>query len=140
MNNEQRDQLIHRHTQQREIIHEELCKLISHPTADELFQIVRERLPHISLATVYRNLELLAQQGAITKLELCGQQRRFDGNAAQHAHIRCLGCGAVADVDVTPRETPLDEVRAGTDYCVTGQRTEFVGQCPRCQADSVSPN
>ncbi len=128
------DHITHRHSLQRDIILQELCKLTSHPTVDELFLIVRERLPHISLATVYRNLELLAEQGVILKLELAGHQRRFDGWAEPHAHIRCEACGAVADVACEPAQTPLDEVQQHTDYLVTGQHTEFVGQCPRCQA------
>ncbi|MCE5239867.1 transcriptional repressor [bacterium] len=128
----------HRHSRQRDIVLEELCKLTSHPTVDELFLIVRERLPRISLATVYRNLELLAEQGVILKLELAGHQRRFDGWAAPHAHIRCEACGAVADVDVEPAQTPLGEVQQHTDYLVTGQHTEFAGQCPRCQATTAT--
>ena len=122
-----------RRSRQREIILEELRKLTSHPTVDELFLIVRERLPRISLATVYRNLELLAEQGAVLKLELAGHQRRFDGWAAPHAHIRCEACGAVADVDVEPAQTPLAEVQKRTAYRVTGQHIEFVGECPQCQ-------
>jgi Fur family ferric uptake transcriptional regulator len=131
--------LTHRHTQQREVILQELCVLTSHPTADELFQIVRRRLPRISLATVYRNLQLLAEQGVIARLELPGQPQRFDGMAARHTHIRCLHCDAVADLDIQPRETPLAEVQQHTDYQVTDQRTEFVGQCPRCQGGLPVP-
>ena len=133
MNTVRSHHLIPRHSRQRDVILHELCQLTSHPTVDELFLLVRERLPRISLATVYRNLELLADQGVIAKLELAGHPRRFDGRAARHAHIRCLNCGAVADVDIEPRETPLAEVQERTDYHVTDQHTEFVGKCPRCQ-------
>jgi len=121
-----------RRSRQRDVILYELRELTSHPTVDELFLIVRERLPRISLATVYRNLDLLAEQGAIARLELAGHQRRFDGRTARHTHIRCLNCGAVADVDIQPRETPLDEVQARTAYHVTDQHIEFVGRCPQC--------
>ncbi len=133
MNKDTSNHQTHRHTQQREVILEELCKLESHPTVDELFLIVRERQPRISLATVYRNLELLAEQGVVQKLELAGHQRRFDGWAERHTHIRCLNCGAVADVAIEPRRTPLQEVQERTDYRVTDQHIEFVGQCPECQ-------
>lgn len=122
----------HRHSHQRDVILEELRAAPTHPTADELYQRVRQRLPQVSLATVYRNLELLAEEGQIQKLELSGQQRRFDGEAAGHTHIRCLSCGAVADLDIEPARTPLAEVRACTDYDVTGQRIEFTGRCPKC--------
>ena len=125
-------QSIHRHSHQRDVILEELRAAPTHPTADELYQRVRQRLPQVSLATVYRNLELLAEEGQIQKLELSGQQRRFDGEAAGHTHIRCLNCGAVADVPVEPVQTPLEQVQGHTNYDVTGQRIEFLGRCPEC--------
>jgi superoxide reductase len=129
----------HRHTRQRETILRELGALDTHPTADELHQIVRETMPQISLATVYRNLELLAAQGVIQKLELPGRQRRFDARAALHAHIRCLGCDCVADVDVPVGATPLDEVQKATRYRVLRQRVEFEGLCPDCCAAGDAP-
>ena len=67
-------------TIQRQTICEELCKLTSHPTADELYDIVKKRMPQISLGTVYRNLEQLAECGVILKLETAGRQKRFAGN------------------------------------------------------------
>ena len=85
-------------TIQRQTICEELCKLTSHPTADELYDIVKKRMPQISLGTVYRNLEQLAECGVILKLETAGRQKRFDGNPAPHHHIRCKVCGAVRDL------------------------------------------
>src|SRR5574340_808335 len=88
-----------RRTRQREVILEELQKVKSHPTAVGLHDLVRRRLPKISLGTVYRNLELLAKAGVIRKLETAGAEARFDGNAGQHHHIRCVGCGRVDDVE-----------------------------------------
>jgi Fur family ferric uptake transcriptional regulator len=123
-----------RRSHQREVILAELAKLRTHPTADELCQIVRRRLPRVSLATVYRNLEVLAEQGLIARLELSGQQWRFDGRKDPHSHIRCVTCGAVADLDLTPTPTPLPEVQRHTDYAVAGQHTEFAGLCPACRA------
>jgi Fur family ferric uptake transcriptional regulator len=67
-------------TRQRKVILEEIRKTDSHPTADELYQRVRQRLPHVSLGTIYRNLETLAASGLIQKLEMGGSQKRFDGN------------------------------------------------------------
>ena len=73
---------LQRNTRQRQVILEELQKLTSHPTAAVLYDIVRRRLPKISLGTVYRNLELLARMGMVQKLELAGGEARFDGNVA----------------------------------------------------------
>ena len=67
-------------TAQREAILEELRSVDTHPTADELYVMLRRRMPQISLGTVYRNLEQLSQLGVIQKLATTGKQKRFDGN------------------------------------------------------------
>jgi len=127
-----------RNTRQREVILEELRKLSSHPTAVGLYEIVRRRLPRISLGTVYRNLELLAEMGTIQKLDLAGAQARFDGNPGCHHHVRCTGCGRVDDVS----GAPLDLDKLGYDdsdgYLVLAYRLELMGICPRCRGQSRS--
>ena len=87
-----------RMTKQREIILEELKKLKTHPTASDLYDIVRKRLPKISLGTVYRNLEILAEMGLIKKLEVAGKEKRWDGDISKHYHFRCVKCGKVEDI------------------------------------------
>lgn len=91
-----------RHSRQRDIILEEVRRGKTHPSAQEVYDRVRPRLPKISLGTVYRNLEQLAAHGLIRKLELPGDQRRFDGDVSEHYHIRCLVCGRVDDVPGPP--------------------------------------
>jgi len=120
-------------TKQRQIILEELQKVRSHPSANEVYALVRRRLPRISLATVYRNLELLAATGLIRKLALAGSQNRFDGTIDNHYHIRCLRCDRVDDVLCSP--LPLVEEASITlnGYQLVGHRLEFFGVCPRCQ-------
>jgi len=67
-----------RKTEQRAVILDELRKCRNHPGADELYARVRGRLPRISLATVYRNLELMAARGLIRRLDPAAGSRRFD--------------------------------------------------------------
>jgi Fur family ferric uptake transcriptional regulator len=128
-------------TCQRQIILEELGKVTSHPTADEVYQMVRRRLPRISLGTVYRNLEVLSQHGLIQKLELGGTLRRFDGNVDSHYHIRCIHCGRVDDLPVVQ---PLDEIRgrvqSQSDYRILSCCLVFEGVCPDCSRHGGSSN
>jgi Fur family ferric uptake transcriptional regulator len=128
-------------TCQRRVILEELRKLDTHPSADELYAIVRRRLPRISLGTVYRNLEVLTRQGEIQKLELCGSQKRFDGRPDNHYHIRCSVCGRVIDAPVSFAPGLEAQVRQVTDFKILGHKLEFIGICPHCQqADSPVPH
>jgi len=127
----------HRNTQQRRVILEELRGLPSHPTASDLHQRVRSRLPKISLSTVYRNLQLLAEMGTIRKLEMGGSEARFDGDLDHHCHVRCVRCGRLDDY----REVPHHVVHsltggrvAGPDgYDILGYQLEFSGICPECR-------
>jgi Fe2+ or Zn2+ uptake regulation protein len=121
-----------RMTHQREIILQELCKCTNHPAADELHLRVKKKLPRISLATVYRNLETLAEAGVIKKIEITGRQKRFDWDLRQHNHIYCVQCHRVDNILLEPGvETLRPEDDRG--YAITGFRIEFVGLCPACQ-------
>ena len=121
-----------RMTRQRQIVLEELHKNHSHPTASEVYQRVRRRLPRISLGTVYRNLEMLSEHGHIRKLELSGAQKRFDGTLSEHYHVRCFKCGQISDVSMKTVTALEEELRETCDYKIIGHRLEFIGLCPKC--------
>jgi Fur family ferric uptake transcriptional regulator len=123
-----------RMTTQRRVILEELRKVDTHPTADRVYEMVRKRLPRISLATVYRNLEFLADRGLVQKHELGGSQRRFDGNPGNHYHLRCIRCGKLDDAPISPVSAMEDALREDTEYEIVGHRLEFLGICPTCRA------
>ena len=120
-------------TNQREVILEELRSVKTHPTADELYDMVRQKLPRISLGTVYRNLEWLTNQGVVQKIEVGGRQKRFDGNPEEHYHIRCIGCGKVDDVELSQLENLDSSIGAPNGYKVLGHHLEFIGLCPACR-------
>lgn len=122
-----------RMTPQRKILIEELRKLYTHPTADELYEVVRKRLPHISLGTIYRNLEILSRKGIIRKIELGGTQKRFDGDLEIHQHIRCTECGRIDDLPAGTAVTRCNmDLIEQTGYKVIENRVEFIGICPEC--------
>ena len=120
-------------TTQRQIILEELSKVKTHPTASELYDMVRKRLPRIGLGTVYRNLELMAENGMILKLEVGGTQKRFDATTEDHYHIRCSECGRVDDIDIPVIDSLVESAAKTTSYQILGHHVEFTGICPDCQ-------
>ena len=126
-----------RQTTQRQVILEELSNVTSHPTANEIYHMVRKRLPNIGLGTVYRNLELMASNGIILKLEVGGHQKRFDATTTAHQHIRCVSCDKVDDINLTLRENINQEASAATDFQVLGHHIEFSGLCSACREDNT---
>lgn len=130
----------YRMTRQRKVILQALRKnLVIHRSADEVYEIVREQLPRISLGTVYRNLEILCELGEIQKLEFGGTLKRFDGNPAPHYHIRCTLCDRVDNVHLGPINNIEADIADATDYKILGHHLEFIGLCPECEANMVSP-
>ena len=120
-------------TEQRRVILDELHRTGSHPTADELYESVRKRLPSISLGTVYRNLEVLSEAGMIQKVETSGSQKRFDGVIGNHYHVRCVRCGRLDDIQSGPIAGIDSVVKSVHGYEIVSHRLEFLGVCPRCR-------
>ncbi|WP_417909862.1 Fur family transcriptional regulator [Candidatus Electronema sp. PJ] len=119
-------------TTQRQILLEELSKAKNHPTACELYDMVRKRLPRIGLGTVYRNLELMAETGIILKLEVGGSQKRFDAEIEPHYHIRCSRCSKVENIEVDVIQDIVEAAAKKTSYNIIGHHIEFSGECPEC--------
>ncbi|MBS1262668.1 MAG: Peroxide-responsive repressor PerR [Calditrichaeota bacterium] len=121
-------------TAQRKAVLDVLHRWHDHPTADEVFLRVRKLLPKVSLATVYRNLDVLAEQDEIQVIEFPGQPRRYDAVTRPHYHIVCVECGRVEDIhlDRVPDLGALVQ-RTGA-YEVLATRLEFEGRCSRCRA------
>jgi len=125
-------------TSQRKVILEEHRKVTSHPTATEIYDMVRERLPRISLGTVYRNLELLSSNAIIQKLDFGEAQKRFDGNPEPHYHISCSECGRVDDIHI-PLNRELEAKAADySGYEISGHHVEFRGVCPDCREKAAT--
>lgn len=123
-----------KYSKQRESIKNFLVTRYDHPTAETVYLNIRREFPNISLGTVYRNLNLLAEIGEIQKLSPGIGPDRFDGNPAPHYHFICRHCGCVMDLTVSG----LDHINilAGQDFDgeIEGHITYFYGVCPSCKA------
>lgn len=102
-----------------------------HPTAEELYRELNEQGHAISLATVYRNLRTLAQEGKVRELHGAGPDR-FDPNTHPHYHLLCLACGRVYDVE-TPYQNALDHLPLPPGFHVHRHELTFMGLCPKCE-------
>ncbi len=126
-------EILRRNTKQRRIVLEELRKVKTHPTADVLFRMLRRRLPDISFGTVYRNLNLLRDEGEVLELT-CGKYKcHYDGDTSIHYHFLCLKCKNVFDVDMPVLGNLDEEVSKRLKFQVVYHRVEFYGYCRDCK-------
>ena len=127
-----------RSTRQRKVIFEELCKLTTHPTADEMYQIVKKKLPRISLGTVYRNLEVLSKTGAIKKLRFGEDSMRYDGNTKRHYHASCLSCGRLDDLPAGTFPIEDSAIKGNSDYKILSWELRVYGTCSECSDNGLT--
>jgi len=124
----------YRMTRQKRVILEVLKDTTSHPTADWVYEKVRRKIPNISLGTVYRNLNILKNQGEILELSYGKGFSRYDGTPDNHYHFTCESCGKVYDVDCPVAHNLDEEVEAGMGFKVAHHRLEFYGVCKDCSS------
>lgn len=121
------------YSRQRESILKIIKDSMDHPTVDYIYAEIKKEIPAISLATVYRNLNLLAEIGEIRRIETFDGATRFDYNTHNHYHFVCIKCNKVYDVpcDVAPE---LDsKVMELTGFKVLNHDISFQGICHECQ-------
>jgi Fe2+ or Zn2+ uptake regulation protein len=130
----------YRMTHQRRVILKELQKNCSHPTADEICELVRKRLPRISMGTVYRNHDVLSECRLIQKILSGRPQMRFDGNPREHYHIMSMHCGKLEDASLEVSDNILENLENAlgnlTNYGIFGHKLEFIGICGSCNGIS----
>lgn len=121
-----------RYSRQRELIYQAVMESKEHPTAEMVYQWLKPVNPNLSLGTVYRNLNLLAEEGILVRMPY--PVERYDACTAPHNHLRCEGCGRVIDLEL-PYDTGLDAAAEASAPEVTIHRHDmvFYGLCPKCR-------
>ena len=106
----------------------------AHPSADWVFEHVKQQVPDISLATVYRNLALFKEQGLINSLGTVNGVERFDGNTEPHVHFICTQCGGVQDLpEISVPEELNSAVARSSGGRVDNCQLSFTGICGECR-------
>lgn len=122
-----------RHSHQREQIREYLCSSMTHPSAEEIYQALKPRMPELSLGTVYRNLKLLEQMGQIRRAACVEGTERYDACCEDHMHFVCSRCGCVTDVPQIQVQKIRDALTLADGYSIGRLEMTVTGLCPRCQ-------
>ncbi|MEG1427630.1 MAG: transcriptional repressor [Oscillospiraceae bacterium] len=121
-----------RYSRQRELIEKAVKAQVVHPTADDIYAILKTANENISLGTIYRNLNLLAQTGVIKKLSMPSGSDRFDGELYEHYHVLCTECGQLFDVPLVTM-TELDaSIQEQTGVTPVSHQILIMGICTKC--------
>jgi Fe2+ or Zn2+ uptake regulation protein len=120
-------------TRQRVAVFNYLREVEHHPTAEEVYLAVKRKLPRLSLATVYKNLETLVECGTASKLTYGDGAARYDIRTDHHYHTRCLDCGKVRDFDSASGTELLRQLKPRSGFTVKDYRLELLGYCRDCR-------
>lgn len=104
-----------------------------HPTAEMIYQKVKEQYPTMSFATVYKSVEIFSKLGVIQVLNTGEDSFRYDAKTSEHPHIKCTKCGRVNDVSHLDARAMESLVENETGFKVNGHQFYFYGICPDCQ-------
>ena len=123
------------YSRQREVILETLKGVNTHPTAEELYELVNKKYPKISKSTVYRNINILVESNVIRKIKMLSGADRFDYICKEHYHAICEKCGKVFDFDYSFNKEELKEIiKNQTGIITDADNIAIYGICEECNS------
>jgi Fur family peroxide stress response transcriptional regulator len=120
-------------TPQRLAIYEVLKNCNMHPTAETIYNIISSDYPTMSLATVYKTLDLLKETGIIQELNIAGNTSRYDVISKPHPHILCTKCGRIENMDISLPKNMVSKAKKISGYDIQSFQLYFFGVCPYCR-------
>jgi len=120
-------------TSQRRAVLEALREARGHPSAEDVYLIVKKRNPRVALGTVYQALSVLEEIGVIGSKHWSESPTRYDLNLEPHLDIRCAACGVVSEIPGVELGDLEESIRHNTPYEVTRTTLVVEGLCPSCR-------
>ncbi|MBO8430508.1 transcriptional repressor [Spirochaetes bacterium] len=121
------------YSKQREIILDTLKNNVVHPTAEYIYEILKKEDSKISLATLYRNLNQLAENGIIKKIDGLESSSHYDHNTHAHYHFICDNCKKVFDVSCGIAPDIVKKIEDETGFIVSSHDIIIHGICKNCK-------
>ena len=128
----------YRRSKQRERMLAIIQETDVHPTADWVYHRLKKEIPALSLGTVYRNLNVLVDQGHVRKLPFGSTTDRYDAKTRPHYHLICEACGVVRDFEMAQYAGINKRAEALSDFRITRHRIDFFGVCEKCRKKEKS--
>ena len=127
---------IRRNTIQKDLVRNAVYEMKRHVTANEVYEFIKESYPTIGKGTVYRNLDILVEEGALRKVEVSEGPNRFDFTLKNHYHVRCVKCGEVSDVDMDEILDLMKKIHDTHGIEFLDYDISFKGICPKCRKEA----
>ncbi len=127
-------------TKQRAAVLQAVKELANHPTADQIFIKVREKLERVSLSTVYRNLGILVEEKKLISVTGPGGEVHYDHLLSEHCHALCGSCGRVLDVHLSPEMLKSVKPVGIHDFDIVDVMVTFTGICSECSKGKGKEN
>lgn len=121
------------YSRQRELIEQTVKENSIHPTADDVYTILKPENPTLSLGTVYRNLNLLLKSGVIKKLSMSNGSDRFDADLSEHYHVICNKCSKIFDIHLSLGSEFDRKIKEKTGVFATSHQLIISGVCEDCR-------
>jgi len=118
-----------RPTYQRLKILELLHKKDTHPTAEEIYQILSPEIPALVKATIYNTLHTFVEAGLVRVVNINENELRYDSTIANHGHFKCKSCGAIFNFEINIDGMPFNGLN---DFEIVEKNVYFIGFCPQC--------
>ena len=106
-----------------------------HPSAEEIYEVLRKQFPTLSLATVYNTLEVLRERGEIIEVDGDATKKRFDPVVSQHHHLICVRCKKILDIPEKWKCTLTEAEKRGFE--IIRSQVIFHGLCPQCRSRKI---
>ncbi|HEY6119817.1 MAG TPA: Fur family transcriptional regulator [Pyrinomonadaceae bacterium] len=120
-------------TRQREAVLQVIRERDDHPTAGEIFEAARRRLPEISYATVYNSLRYLKEAGLVHEIKFGDSASRYDRETDRHDHAICTGCGGLSDFDLPGAVEVMRAAARKSRFKPESVHVTLLGLCPDCR-------
>ena len=122
-----------RFSKQRQIIYDAIKSNPIHPSADTIYNMLKEDYPELSLGTVYRNLNVLTDMGLILKISSGLDCEHYDGNIENHYHLICTECNKMFDVDIPYQDNIVSDAQKNSPHKISNHDIVFTGVCEHCR-------
>ncbi len=124
-------------TPQRLAIYKVLYEATTHPTAEDIYNALRQSHPTMSLATVYKTLDALKKAELATELNVGDDSSRYDATIKSHPHMVCLECGKVMDLHTQALGDFKKQVQEETEFDIVSEKVYFYGTCRECSQSAA---